>query len=116
MYFEKAAGIVLTPGAAMAEIATLTTPALSAGDYQISYSFELLIATKAKDILWQTIGTFADALPFSLQADSGSQLKNRLYGYPKTWAGGSITLGLQMQCVATACTVNFVDVMVQRIN
>ena len=107
--------LVLTPGDPMEQVVTMTTPVLEAGTYFVAYSFELLIGTKSQDVLWKVTGDLADANAFSLQAESGSAYKNRLYGYPKVWAGGALTLGIEMQCVSTACTVNFCDVFANRI-
>ena len=113
-YEKISAPLVLTPDAAMEQVLTLTTPSLDAGLYFVLYSFELLIGTKAKDVLWKMTGDLADANAFSLQAESGSAYKNRLYGYPKELSAGVLTIGLEMQCVATACTVTHCDIMAIR--
>ena len=98
-------------------IVTLVTPNLPAGEYFIGYSFEVdYNTTKDKPAFFRLTGTFPDAEFFSGSAPESSAKRNRLYGYPKHWDGGVMTINLTMYKDATIpqFDCDFADVWVER--
>ena len=115
---QKASGI-LAVGDTFQEVVTLTTPILEAGIYMIAYSFQVdFNGTKDKSMFFQVTGTFGDTTEFAETAgDKDGDHKNRAYSFPKTWAGGAITIGLDMRKEADLGQLDcdFVDVSVFRV-
>ena len=116
--FEKvsAVNITATSDASPQTVVTMTTPSLPAGDYNIAYSFQATHGTKNQPLFFKTGGTFSDAAYFSNSAaDADENVQNRLYGFPKTFAGGVITLELLMYKTTGATVIDFADVIVSRV-
>ena len=116
--FEKASGVTLTATSSGAPqtVVTMTTPSLPAGDYNIMYSFQVTHGSKNQPLYFKTGGTFSDAAYFSNSAaDADENVQNRLYGFPKTFAGGVITLDRLMYKPTGTTIVDFADVMVSRV-
>ena len=116
--FEKASGVVITAttSGAPQTVVTMTTPSLPAGDYSIGYSFQVTHSAKNQPLYFKTGGTFSDAAFFANSASDTDELHvNRFYGFPKTFAGGVITLSLLMYKPTGGATIDFGDVMVSRI-
>jgi len=117
-YTVKVADI-LDIGTVDQQIATLVTPSLDAGKYGIGYAFEANFnEQKNRPLIYSITGTFA-GLEFSESiGDNDVGAKSRYYAFPKDWAGGAITLGLQMRKSASFSAqldINFADVFVRRI-
>jgi len=116
-HVQKEAGI-LNIGTTPEEVVALVTPDLPAGTYMISYAFQIdYNGTKDKPAFFSMTGTFSDTDPFSDNAPANGDKRNRLYGFPKVWAGGVMTLGLNMHKDAgiSQFDCDFVDLMVQRV-
>jgi len=115
----KASGITVTSEASGSPdtIVTMTTANLPAGTYFVAYSFEVLFGSKNQPAWFKLAGTFPDSDYFSISsADTDELNRNRMYGYPKVWGGGPVTLTLQMyKSAATTLTANFADVMLHRV-
>ena len=108
---------VLNIGSTAQQVAQLVTSALPAGTYFISYAFELdFNGTKDKPAYFQLTGTLPDANPFSGAALANGDHRNRLYGYPKVWGGGVMTIGMNMWKDAgiSQLDCDFIDIMVER--
>ena len=114
----KASGI-LDIGDTYQEVITMTTPVLEAGTYMIGYSFQVdFNGSKNKPMFFQLTGTYGDPTEFAeVAGDSDADHKNRLYGFPKDWAGGAITVGLNMKKDPGLGQLDcdFVDVSVHRV-
>ena len=115
---NKASGI-LAIGDTFQEVVTMTTPVLEAGTYVVAYSFQVdFNGTKNKPMFFQVTGTFADSIEFAETAgDQDADHKNRSYSYPKVWAGGVVTIGLDMKKDAALGQLDcdFVDVSIYRV-
>jgi len=116
--FEKATAVAITAtsDASPQTVVTMTTPSLPAGDYSIMYSFQVTHSGKNQPLYFKTGGTFADAEYFANSANDTDELHvNRLYGFPKSFAGGVITLSLLMYKPTGGATIDFADVVVSRV-
>ena len=115
---EKASAIT-NIGTAYQTIVTMTTPSLPAGEYMISYSYELNFnGQKNQPAISQLIGDFAGSEFSDSIGDNDIGDKNRAYAFPKTLTAGVYTLGIQMKKSAqfsAQLDVDFVDVMMQRV-
>jgi len=116
-YTQKESGL-LNIGTAFQEVITITTPSLAEGKYVIGYAFELNFdSQKNQPAIFQLTGTFGSATEFSSSiGDNDVGLKNRAYWFPKDWAGGPITVGINFKKSASFSAqldVNFVDVVVR---
>ena len=117
-HFQKESGIT-DIGTTAQEVCRLVTPNLPAGTYFIRYAFEAdYNGTKDKPGFFQLMGTFQDAEAFSGSASAnGGDKRNRLYGYPKVWAGGVMTIWLEMwkDAGVSQLDCDYVDIMVERV-
>ena len=109
--------ITATTSGAPQTIVTLTTPSLPAGKYNIAYSFQVTFGERNKQIYYKTGGTYADALFFAMSSRENDELHlNHSYFFPKDFAGGVITISLEMYYPSGAATViDFADVFVTRV-
>jgi len=108
---------VLGIGETEQTIVTLVTPNLPAGEYFIGYSFQVdYNGTKDKPAFFKLTGTFPDTDFFSGTAPANGDKRNRMYGYPKVWAGGVMTINLVMHRDAALPNFDcdFADVWVER--
>ena len=103
---------VLTP------IATLSVPNLPAGDYFISYAFEIdFKGAKNESVHFQANVDGSTGTLFDIQSDKKANFKNRLYGYPRTRTAGDFTMEFFMMKEAgftTQVDVNFCDLVIER--
>jgi len=110
---------ILDIGTVMEPLVTMTTPTLQAGTYMISFSFEANFHNqKNQPMRSQITGDFAGEVYTDSVGDNDDGIKTRSYQFPKVWAGGPITLGLQASkstAFAAQLDVNFVDVNIMRV-
>ena len=115
---EKSSGIT-DVGDVFEQLVTMTTPDLPAGVYMIGFSWEANFnEQKNRPFETQLTGTFAGAIYSDSVGDNDVGIKTRMYGFPKTWGGGVITLGMQGRKSASFSAqldVDYIDVMVRRI-
>jgi len=115
---EKASGVAVTAttSGAPQTVVTMTTPILPAGTYNIAYAWQATFLARDKPLYFKLGGTFADAEFFSNAAGTNTALHvNRLYGYPKVFAGGAMTVSLEMYDPLADAVVDFCDVVVSRV-
>lgn len=105
-------------GSTFQTVASVTMVGAEAGEYAVGYAFELdYNGTKNQPVYFRMGGTFGSVTEFSSQADQDADHKNRFYMFPKTHAGGDITVSLDMRKDAAIGTldVDFVDVIIHRV-
>ena len=113
---ESAVAITATTSGAPQTVITLTTAALTAGTYMLGYSFQVTHAAQNRPLFFKISGTYADAAYFVNESSGNNQLNlNRAYMYPKSHAGGQITLALDMYEATATATIDLVDVFVHRV-
>ena len=114
----KVSGII-DIGTVNQQIITFSTPSLDPGLYLIGYAFEAAFnEQKNQPLIYSLTGTYAGA-EFSLSiGDNDIGEVNNFYSFPKQWAGGVITIGLQARksaSFAQQLDITFADVFVKRI-
>lgn len=118
MHDQKATAI-LNIGTTYQQATTLVTPNLEAGKYMIAVSWEAdFNGQKNKPMISQMTGTFAGTEWYDSVGDGDDGVKTRYYAFPKDWAGGAITVGLQVKkdpLFTANLDLNFIDVMVNRV-
>ena len=114
----KASNVIITAttSGAPQTVVTMTTPILPAGTYNIVYAWQATFLARDKPLYFKLGGTFADAAFFANAAGTNTALHvNRLYGYPKVFAGGAITVSLEMYDPQADVVVDFADVVISRV-
>ena len=98
-------------------IATLVTPELPAGVYEIGYAFQASFSTKDSPVFFKLGGTSPDALFFALAPGTNdADHVNKVYFYPTTFDGGVFTVTLNMYKVDIVdITVNYADLFLRRV-
>ena len=118
METEKGVGI-LNIGMSYQQLVTLTTENLEPGKYLIGYSWEGdFHEQKNRPFYTQLTGTFAGEEFSDSIGDNDTGFKNRFYAFPKDWAGGVITLGVQGKkdsLFSAQMDITFIDVFVLRV-
>jgi len=118
MHIEKASAI-LDIGTVFEQLVTMTTPSLEAGTYMIAFAWEgNFHDQKNRPFDTQITGTFAGEIYSDSVGDNDVGIKTRYYAFPKVWAGGAITLGLQGRkdgSFSAQMDIEFIDVMIQRV-
>jgi len=110
---------ILDIGTVMEPLVSMTTPTLEPGTYMLTFSFEANFhSQKNQPMRSQLTGDFAGEVYTDSVGDNDDGIKTRFYGFPKIWAGGPITFGLQASksgAFAAQLDVNYVDVMIMRV-
>lgn len=98
---------------------TMTTPVLEAGLYMIGFSFQAdFHGQKNQPLNTLITGTFGGSEYSDSIGDNDTGFKTRYFGFPKPWAGGAITLGIDCKKASSfsaQCDIDFIDVMVYRV-
>jgi len=115
---EKASAVVITAtnDSPAQTVVSLVTPSLPVGTYMLGYMFQITHSAKNQPLYFKTSGTYSDAAYFSNSASDNDELHvNRFYAYPIQWAGGVVTLELDMYKPVGGATVDFVDLVITRV-
>lgn len=99
-------------------VASVTVAAAPAGTYEVGYAFEVdFNSDKNKPMYFRMGGTYGSVTEFSEVAEANADKKNRHYMFPKVFAGGALTVSLDMRKDVSIGTldVNFVDVIIKRV-
>lgn len=120
-YFAKDSGVVVTGtnAGSATKVVELITPVLPAGTYHLGYSFQITFGAKGNEAFFKLDGTFPDTDYFTdIASDNALSAlhRNRLYAYPKVFAGGVATLQLMMYMSGgVSLTADFADLFIQRV-
>ncbi len=113
-YFDKNSAIILTDSPVLlCEIEV----SIVKGTWTMAYAFEVEFNDNKDELVYFRLDTGMDGTvdtgsTFSLLADATSDLKNRLYGFPKELPAGTLKISFYMWKAATllSATTNFVDI------
>jgi len=113
----KASDIAITATSSGApQTAVTVTQTLSAGWYMIGYSFQATHGAKNQPLYFKTGGTYTDAAFFANSANDNDELHvNRFYAFPKEFAGGELTLSVEVYKPVGTATLDFVDVIINKL-